>query len=237
MLESWLAQIFTVIARTPHITYQILTKRPERMRDYMRVAGVATRTKHSLSMEPFPNVWLGVTVENQAMANKRIPILLDTPAAVRFVSVEPMLGRVDIAPWIGTHNCHHCYSIGSISAAGERFFDENCQSTEDGILICPRCGKPGGVGTWDSWMGRAFDGPGLDWVISGGEMGPKARPMHPDWAQGLRDQCQAANMPFFFKKWGAYKGENDWNIPGGELIGGQIVREFPTQKGGNVDEN
>ena len=100
---------------------------------------------------PPNNCWLGVTAENQEWADKRIPLLLQTPAAKRFVSVEPMLGPVEL------------------------------------------------------------DLRGIDWVICGGESGRGARPMHPDWARSLRDQCQAAGVPFFFKQWGAWQngsGEN-----------------------------
>jgi protein gp37 len=114
-------------------------------------------------MEKFPNVWLGVSVENQAAADARIPILLRTPAAIRFISAEPLLGPLDITsiPW-----------------------------TVRGYLEEPH-------------------GDTLDWVICGGESGPHARPMHPDWARGLRDQCQAAGIPFFFKQWGEWcPGEN-----------------------------
>ena len=101
-----------------------------------------------------PYVWPGITAENQQTANERIPILLQIPAAKRFVSIEPMLGPVDL-----------------------------CQD-----LAYP-----------------PFLGVGLiDWVIAGGESGPRARPMHPDWARFVRDQCQKAGVPFFFKQWGEY---------------------------------
>lgn len=124
---------------------------------------------------PLPNVWLGVSVENQAMADQRIPHLLKTPAAVRFVSVEPMLGPVDLTRWLRR-------SVSSIDYA-------------------QRVGH-GNQGAADR----------LDWVICGGESGPRARPMHPDWARSLRDQCRAADVPFFFKQWGEYFVNpcNDW---------------------------
>lgn len=93
---KWLTQIFDVMFHTPHITYQILTKRPDRMQEFMRDLSAS-----SLGGWPFPNVWLGVTVENQEYADKRIPALLDTPAAVRFVSIEPMLGPIDLGEYLG----------------------------------------------------------------------------------------------------------------------------------------
>ena len=102
---------------------------------------------------PMPNVWLGVSAENQAMADLRIPLLLKTPAAARFISAEPLLGRIDA----------------------------------------------------DTWLGLGL----IDWVIAGGESGPGARPMHPLWAQMLRDQCRNAGVPFFFKQWGAWRPAKD----------------------------
>ena len=111
---------------------------------------------------PLPNVWLGVSVEDQRAAEERISDLLETPAAVRFVSCEPLLGPVDL--W------------------GARYAN-------------PNGGKTGAVTNWPG---------GLDWVIVGGESGPKARPMHPDWVRGIRDQCLAGNIPFFFKQWGEW---------------------------------
>jgi protein gp37 len=116
------------------------------------------------------HIWLGVTAENQEQADKRIPILLQTPASVRFVSVEPMIGPVSLR-WL---------------------------SAWDGMAIKPH---PGSVT-------NELDGlKCLDWVICGGESGPGARPMHPDWARSLRDQCQAAGVPFFFKQWGEWTSE------------------------------
>jgi protein gp37 len=108
-------------------------------------------------------VWLGVSVEDQAAADARIPLLLETPAALRFLSVEPMLGPVDLG---------HCL----------------CREWAQGGLT----------------LGRY-----LDWVIVGGESGAGARPMHPDWVRGVRDQCVRAEVPFFFKQWGEWTpGEN-----------------------------
>jgi len=115
---------------------------------------------------PLPNVWLGVTTENQQRADERIPILLQIPAAVRFVSVEPMIGSVDIDGYLGFN--------------GPRRMG-------DGLMYY--------------WVA-----PKIDWVICGGETGPGARPMHPDWVRSLRDQCQKAGVPFFFKQWG------EWSI-------------------------
>jgi protein gp37 len=140
--------------------FMILTKRAERMKVFFDwLLSVPGRNYLNVG-----NVWLGVTAENQEMANKRIPLLLQIPAAVRFVSVEPLLGSVNLYPrsWL-FRNCEQEISNPDYS------------------------GKPG-----------------VNWVICGGESGPHARPMHPDWARGLRDQCVASQTPFFFKQWGEW---------------------------------
>ncbi|UZQ86986.1 phage Gp37/Gp68 family protein [Thermoclostridium stercorarium] len=129
------------------------------------------------------NIWLGVTAENQQRADERIPILLQIPAAVRFVSVEPMLGPVDIYRWL---RCHICSNNGS-------YYNPN-----DEVEECPICSSE--------------DPSLLDWVICGGETGPGARPVHPDWVRSLRDQCQDAGVPFFFKSWGEWGRRGETGI-------------------------
>jgi protein gp37 len=172
---SYIDQVFAVMALTPQHTYQILTKRPERMAEYFRT-GRPNRLEeicsiwHHLSGQPaevsewpLPNVWLGTSVEDQATADARIPYLLRCPAAVRFLSCEPLLGEVDLKNIAG--------------GGGSRY-----------QVLAPIPGHR----------------PSIDWVIVGGESGSKARPMHPDWARSLRDQCKAAGVPFFFKQWGEW---------------------------------
>ena len=155
----WLDKIFDIATRADRHTFLVLTKRPERMKAYFSRPDI---------IWPFKNVWLGVTAENQDQADKRIPILLQTPAAVRFVSVEPMLGSVDI----------------------RRYF-RGCPPGCMKDALCPlECGHKRKIG--------------LDWVICGGESGPGARPMHPDWARSLRYQCHAAGVPFLFKQHGEW---------------------------------
>jgi protein gp37 len=159
----WIAEVFSTMQRCPQHTFMILTKRPERMHELL------SRWDHGRSLDhwpvwPLPNVWLGVSAETQKEADARIPILLQTPAAVRFVSAEPMLGPVILREYWMPH--------------------------------------------YDPKQHYAIDPPNyrdkLGWVICGGESGPGARPMHPDWARGLRDHCQAAQVPFFFKQWGEW---------------------------------
>lgn len=173
-LDEPRARVFALIERTPHLDWQLLTKRPEAV---MKLVPEAWR-------EGFPrNVWMGTTVEDQRRAGERIPHLLALPARVKFLSCEPLLGPVDITPWtqaVPSFEEAVEAAIGEISlaeahAAVEKFKRDRL-----------------GVAPWES----------IDWVIAGGESGPGARPMHPNWVRSLRDQCALANVPFFFKQWG-----------------------------------
>ncbi|MGV3511866.1 MAG: phage Gp37/Gp68 family protein [Novosphingobium sp.] len=227
--DEWIDRIFAVAALTPQHTHMILTKRSARMRDYLssprasrRIArgiidmlinkqakydeqtwpviseGDVDAPSDVLIRWPLPNVWLGVSVEDQTRADERIPDLLATPAAVRFLSCEPLLGPVDINRWLHIMwRCSYC----------RQFFDGRHKQH------CPGCGKEGGYCGSHPFNGRnrparpGFpfqSGSGIDWIIAGGESGPGARPMHPDWARSLRDQCAAAGVPFHFKQWGEW---------------------------------
>jgi protein gp37 len=175
----FIARVFAVMARTPHHTYQLLTKRHGRMRSLLTSADFTTLVRRAAGdtevVWPLPNLWLGVSVEDQQRADLRIPVLLSTPATVRWLSCEPLLGPIDL---------HRA--------------------------ITP-LGDPRGHGltaTWVHTAGCCRRLHGLDWVVAGGESGPGARPMHPDWARTLRDQCQHADVAFFFKQWGAHAPED-----------------------------
>ena len=196
-------------------TFMVLTKRPERMRDFcqrlrwdgnegrMWLADSADdihyRVMGGRGCTGLRHVWLGVSVENQQTADERIPHLLNTPAAVRFVSYEPAIGPVDLFRFLQAGVCTTCEGGGEV--AGNPLAD-------DGLDSCPDCRS----------TGEDMDNPGLDWVIAGGESGPGARPMHPDWARSVRDQCQAAGVPLFFKQWGEWLGTYpDQQKPGGNV--------------------
>jgi protein gp37 len=212
--DEMLDRVFAVMALCPQHIFQVLTKRPERMRKYLadpdvqdRVAGAispfdieavirlesyADRSHlrgadgvlaSVFSRWPLPHVWLGVSVENQATADERIPLLLETPAAIRFVSAEPLLGMLDLSLFV---------EVRHEDEYGERGLKaENPDQS--------RAVKQTGLPMHDPWVSP------LDWVIAGGESGKNARPMHPDWARSLRDQCVAAGVPFFFKQWGEWQ--------------------------------
>ena len=148
---------------------------------------------------PLSNVWLGVSAEDQARADERIPILLETPAAVRWVSAEPLLGPVYLnaiqAPRYAPEDHQTDWKFSCLETGEYYFFDSGDGFTEGG------------------------DGPDrrhrIDWVIVGGESGQGSRPMHPDWARLIRDDCAVAGTPFLFKQWGDWTpGENAQNTIG-----------------------
>jgi protein gp37 len=192
--EDFIVKVFAVMAKARKHTFQVLTKRAERMEMFVstmsthvraeaKARGMRVRSQMQwiaadLWEWPLPNVWLGVSVENQRAADERIPHLLATPAAKRFISIEPMLGPVDIQRWLDPKGAPgYCFDIDN-----EWWHDPGS---------CSYCR------------------PTLDWVIVGGESGPKARPMHPAWPRSIRDQCQAAGVPFFFKNWGEWAPRPD----------------------------
>lgn len=213
--DPWRDEAFAIMALTPQHTYQVLTKRPDRMREYLadihtpgRIGSIAIKLREKLNITfpnadfkceplgygdpgaewfPLPNVMLGVSVEDQKTANERIPLLLQTPAAVRFLSIEPLLAPVDL-----TNKDRMCGSYLEPAHVGSNL--------------------------------ETYDRPDIDWVIVGGESGPDARPMHPDWVRSIRDQCQAAGVPFFFKQWG------EW-MPALREVAGDYNPGWQPQKG------
>lgn len=282
--DEWIDRIFAVMALSPNHTFQILTKRPERMRAYFaetwqpapardfiiggekitipaetrpgdrwdqveRAIDELTADKlfeqdrfwtsdgeligrPAWPRQPMPNVWLGVSIEDQVTADARIPILLKTPAAVRFVSAEPLLGMVDLVRAGGATNVHH--------------HPDNDLSNE---------ATRGAIGAIVRAATRSIGVPMLDWVIVGGESGPRARLMHPEWASLLRYQCEGSGIPFFFKQWGEwvprralgylppgididrfdYDGMNDaWRVGkkiAGRVLDGRTHDAFPAANG------
>lgn len=207
--DVYIARVFAVMAQASQHTFQVLTKRHGRMRallnspDFMQVVAEKYRGEGRgpfAEIEalpwPIPNVWLGVTVENQEWADKRIPALLDTPAAVRFLSCEPLLGPVSLTPC----NCPTSSTLG-------------CARHNFGSLTDTQINA------------RDLHYPAIDWVICGGESGPNARPMHPDWARSLRDQCTTAGVPFFFKQWGEWAPRTALLVE--KIRNGQTVQYSP----------
>jgi protein gp37 len=169
---EFINHVFTVMSDVDQHIYQVLTKRPKRMLEFFEWKSKL----HNFKWQPSNNVWLGVSCENQETADERIPLLLQVPAAVRFLSCEPLLGKIDL------------------QQVKVKFLNAE-------FII-------------DVLEGTTFskgDTQEIHWVIAGGESGHDARPMHPDWVRSLRDQCNATDVPFFFKQWGEWANGSHLN--------------------------
>jgi len=179
---EFIEKVFAVMQKCEQHTFQILTKRPERaiefFNDYLhwndklsckafgdRKSSFSISTGHTDFIQ---NIWLGTSVEDQATADERIPLLLQIPAVVRWLSCEPLLGEIDLKKMYKVNNTYHFK--------------------------------------------------GIHWVVCGGESGHGARPMHPDWARKIRDDCNAAGVPFFFKQWGEWGETKGLSIPEYEKV-------------------
>jgi len=216
-------RVFAAMALCPDHTFLILTKRPERMQSYIATPARAMSVSYIMDDPrrwpelrrrwsevkyaaerlrrgkdwPLANVWLGISAENQATADQRIPPLLDTPAARRFVSAEPLLGPIDFSKWITLARAQLIATDGK--------YDE----AKHGAAIQARA-----FASPDAWA--------LHWIIVGGESGPGARPMDPAWATAIRDQCDTAGVAFFFKQWGGKTPK-----AGGRELEGRIWNQMP----------
>lgn len=177
----------------PGHVFQVLTKRADRMRDYLSADRKALARRWAdaavevgggenpdalhdsivFETKPHPRIWLGVSAEDQEYADLRIPLLLQTPAAVRWVSAEPLLGPIHGLPFM-------------------------------------------------RWRSTAGPVTGIDWLVAGGESGPGACPVDPDWIRRLRDECLTGRIAFFFKQWGGVRKK----LAGRELDG-RTWDEFP----------
>ncbi|MEK6290091.1 MAG: phage Gp37/Gp68 family protein [Paraburkholderia tropica] len=177
---AWRRDLAALIEATPALDWQLLTK---------RIGNAAAMLVDMFPSGTPDHVWLGATVVNQTEADRDVPKLLATPARVRFLSIEPMLGYIDIRRWLAPHCERH---------PGRLEPGEKCEVCEGrGIW-----GLPGADGLAEHE--KAPIRSGLDQVIAGGESGPGARPEHPDWPRALRDQCAKAGVPFLFKQHGEW---------------------------------
>lgn len=235
-------------------TFQLLTKRAARMRELLsdtsaggfadRVCREAARLsgdpRDAVQYWPLPNVWLGVSAEDQKNADARIPHLLDTPAAVRFLSAEPLLGALDLTRWlepIGIECPDVCPGRRYVKVSEAGTGELHHHGETECYPLCPDCGIPA------QWTG--YD-PGLDWVITGGESGPGARPMDVTWVRSLRDQCQSGGVPLFVKQLGAFSiwpteardadGDPLAIYDGRDFRDGYVRRLLKDKKGGDPAE-
>jgi protein gp37 len=213
-------------------TFQVLTKRPARMREYLsrdrRAAWARAAAMHCGGKDPdgihdqalygppaLPNVWLGVSVENQKYADERIPLLLETPAAVRFISYEPALGPLDLqrvpipAPGAASYG---------LTGVAQPLTEKDTEP--------------------DDWKYWTKHGANLDWVIVGGESGPGARPFDIAWARAVVQQCAAAGVACFVKQLGACAYQRDDNYGTEGIFDPYKVSVLVTgdRKGGEMSE-
>lgn len=235
--DEWIDKVFAVMALTPQHTYQCLTKRPERMVEYIESlknyqysidqywlgdwVSMGMPRKQYQEMrgvfvnEPLPNVWLGVSIEDQKTADERIPHLLQIPAKVRFLSIEPLLGPVDLRfPQAVSRDVKYPEGFEMWS---EENRDAWCETQARRIYMA-RCEMA------------------LHWVIVGGESGSNARPMNLEWAKSIVHQCKAAGVPVFVKQLGRSAIDTDYlrfqtkDKKGGDISEFPVelaIREFP----------
>ncbi len=176
--DEWRDEAWQVIKDTPVLTYQILTKRPERIAEHLPADW---NTGYS-------NVWLGVSVENQEAANKRIPKLLLNKAHIHFISAEPLLDFVNLKQIVIRHSPEKKAILDALIGFGIRI--------------------PSAVDD------TGFLSEHIDWVIVGGESGPDYREMKAEWARGIRDQCVASGVPLLFKQWGGLRPGGNRELDG-----------------------
>lgn len=211
-------RMLDTIRRTPNLDYLLVTKRPQNWRSLVglsiaQVPGSCAGYDETIAWvadwlcgKAPANVWAIASVEDRERAERRVPDLLEIPAVVRGLSMEPLLGHVDL----GQLRCGHR-------------FDREGATYYDALK---------GYSWWGGTGDFGIHGPAISWVIVGGESGPHARPMHPYWARSIRDQCVSAGVPFFFKQWGEWNPlgktgglDPDHWYPGRDP---KVNHEFPT---------
>ena len=271
-----IAKVFAIMAATPQHTYQIVTKRPERAAEILndlsfypkiiqqmcdidtahaqKLFEVVLATTRALvgstedgKIRPLPNVWVGTSVENQEAAKERIPHLLQVPAAVHWLSIEPLLEEVSILEWIGDIQCARCgwlgfqdndtpegglykaYPEGKDEETGE-ILPATQWATEDtdpeGEWVCPKCGD--GEEIYHTWEKKHDRHTHIKWIVVGGESGPdsKRRPMQMEWARKLRDECKNAGVAFYYKQdSGRFSNERPYLVE--ENGAHTTIQEFP----------
>lgn len=223
---EFIDRVFAVMALTPQHTYQVLTKRPERFAEYLSDVRMAERVydaqarwnaspRERRGRWPFRNVWLGTSCEDQAAADERIPHLLRCPAAVRFVSLEPLLGPIDVGLQSATCGCCDRWPSRwvvlrcpvrsdiphSVRQPVDRVADVGVHRAIGNMHGALSIRTPGGLLGIKPPEFECL--PALDWVIVGGESGPRARPCNVEWIRDIVQECKAAAVRCFVKQLGA----------------------------------
>lgn len=225
--DAFIDQVFAVMALCPQHTFICLTKRPERMLDYRTSSYLIQHDDGRVNIGPrnsvllWPNVWLGVSVEDQATADERIPLLVKTPTALRFVSAEPLLGPVDLTKYLRSAKNFHLSASVSGMLSNQSFFGLQddagralSRSEAEAELRALLAKGVERIPCADACVGfdertgcPGHSRPRLDWLIVGGESGPSARPCNVAWIRSLKDQAAAAHVPIFVKQLGALPTE------------------------------
>jgi len=226
--DVWRLELFHLIRSTPNLDWLLLTKRPQNIKRHLSAAIDAFVRTPDVPMEtvdwlqawvdgtPPPNVWLGTTVENQEAADVRIPLLLSVPAAVRFLSCEPLLGPLDLSKWLGQlwkcSKCAYDWKAANTTAKQSESFCASCADKTAQFVPNVKMGQ------------------GLHWVIVGGESGSKARAFDLSWARSIVEQCRAAKVTPFVKQ----MGDNPISNVDSDLCGrmgpmhGKALKDQPT---------
>lgn len=200
-----IVKVFGVMEAASQVTFQILTKRPERMNklisdpvfeEHVAAEADTHRGDGPWGDWPLKNVWLGTSTEDQRRADERIPWLVSTAAAVRFLSCEPILGAISLRRWLG-ERCWEC------DGSGDVWFPSLIYGPDERVP-CTEC---------DGGRIEATPSP-LHWIITGGESGPNFRPADPDWFRSIRDQCTAAGVAYFHKQGSGRLPERDRELDG-----------------------
>lgn len=208
--DDFIRAVWATMAAARQHRFIVLTKRPDRMQEMLAAWRRDGLTLREGCGAVLPNCWLGVSVEDQAAADERIPLLLQTPAAVRFVSYEPALGPV-------------CFAKSWMMTAADDMWERG----DPLAAVMMRQSVADGSG----WMA-----PALDWIIVGGESGPKARPFDVQWARDTVRQCRAAGVACFVKQvgaWPVYRAMKPFNGPQQLFSNGEPLRD---RKGADMSE-
>ena len=230
--RSFRDAFYGVMAICPNLTFQVLTKRSREMRDYLRDpdlpqrVAAAMRELHAELVSagargsglarlidgadtiaspkawPLKNVWHGISAGVQKSVDERCKDLVNTPSASRFVSAEPLLQLITFKQWI--------------VPGAANFQCQLCSGFQESARACKHCGAVSGYMCGSHYANKPSPGSfggsrnyqAIDWIIIGGESGPGSRPMAPDWARAIRDECQAAGVAIFFKQWGSLVTED-----------------------------
>jgi protein gp37 len=208
-LQDQRVRLWKLIAETPCLDWLLLTKRPDNIRRMLPTIEIGDE-----ALPRFDNVWLGVTAENQRAADERIPLLLEAPAAVRFISMEPLLEKIDIERYVfEPSRCKVCRSSDIGYDPNPKDLPAANPERPTCLMGCTLTGEPGAERCNRCQSLEVELLSKLDWAIVGGESGPNARPCSVEWIRDIVQQCNGADVPVFVKQLGANPILAPWGVP------------------------